>query len=97
MNGPSLENENEVFKIVKKAVASYELLDHLKNRIGGKYNAIKKSDVAVQTVINLNMEENQQNAEAALENLEQEHNKEYIQTNFESDESCSSEKDKNDY
>ena len=43
------------------------------------------------------MEENQQNTEAALENLEQEHNKEYIQTNFESDESCSSEKDKNDY
>ena len=54
MNGPSFENENEVFKIVEKAVASYELLDHLKNRIGGKYNTIKKSDGAAQTVINLN-------------------------------------------
>ena len=38
------------------------------------------------------MEEIQQNKEAALENLEQEHNKQYAQTNFESGESCTSDK-----
>ena len=79
INGPSLENKNEVLKIVKTAVANYESLDLLKNIIVGKYNANKKSDVAIQIVIDLKMEKNQQNTEAALENLEQEYNKKYIQ------------------
>ena len=35
MNGPSLENKNEVLKIVEKSAANYESLDHPKNRIGG--------------------------------------------------------------
>ena len=34
MSGPSLENENEVLKIVEKAVGNYESLDHQKHRIG---------------------------------------------------------------
>ena len=61
-NGPFLENENEVLKIVEEAAhyANYESLDHLKNRISGKYNTIKKIDVAFQTVIDLNMEEIEQ-------------------------------------
>ena len=42
-------------------------------------------------------EESQQNTEAAFENLEQEHSREYIQTNFESDKTCSSEEDENEY
>lgn len=63
-----------------------ESLDLWKNRICGKYNTNKKTDVAVQTVIDLNMEEIQQNIQTTLQNLEKEHNKEYIQTNFESDE-----------
>ena len=79
INGPSLENKNEVLKIVKTAVANYESLDLLKNIIVGKYNANKKSDVAIQIVIDLKMEKNQQNTEVALENLEQEYNKKYIQ------------------
>ena len=37
------------------------------------------------------MEEIQQNTEETLEKLEEEQNQEYIQTDFESDESCSSE------
>ena len=61
INGPSLENKNEVLKIVKTAVANYESLDLLKNIIVGKYNANKKSDVAIQIVIDLKMEKNQQN------------------------------------
>ena len=73
-----------------------ESLDRWKNRIGGKYNTNKKTDVAVQTVIDLNMEEIQENIQTTLENLENEH-KEYIQTNFESDESYSSEEDENEY
>ena len=79
INGPSLENKNEVLKIVETAVVNYESLVLLKNRIVGKYNANKKSDAAIQIVIDLKMEKNQQNTEAALENLEQEHNKRYIQ------------------
>ena len=59
-----------------------------------EYNSNNKSDVAVQTVIDLNIEEVQQNTEPTQENLEQEHSQVYIQTNFESDESCSSEEDK---
>ena len=74
-----------------------ESLDLWKNRICGKYNTNKKIDVAVQTVIDLNMEEIQQNIQTTLQNLKKEHNKEYIQTNFESDESYSSEEDENDY
>ena len=73
-----------------------ESLDLWKNRICGKYNTNKKTDVAVQTVIDLNMEEIQENIQTTLENLEKEH-KEYIQTNFESDESYSSEEDENEY
>ena len=73
-----------------------ESLDRWKNRIGGKYSTNKKTDVAVQTVIDLNMEEIQENIQTTLENLEKEH-KEYIQTNFESDESYSSEEDENEY
>ena len=57
MNGPSFENNNKVLKIVEKAVGNYESLGHRKNRIGVKYNNNKKSDVAVQTVIDLNTEE----------------------------------------
>ena len=57
MNGPSFENNNKVLKIVEKAVGNYESLGHRKNRIGVKYNTNKKSDVAVQTVIDLNTEE----------------------------------------
>ena len=49
-------------------------------------NILKKSDVTVQTVTDINMEEIKQNTEVTLKNLEQEHNKEYIKTNFESDE-----------
>ena len=49
-------------------------------------NILKKSDVIVQTVTDINMEEIKQNTEVTLKNLEQEHNKEYIKTNFESDE-----------
>ena len=60
------------------------------------YNTNKKSDVAVETVIDLNTEEIKQKIEAALENLEEEHYK-GIQIYFESDESCSSEEDKDDY
>lgn len=78
MNGPSPKNKNEVLKIMEKAVLNYESLDHWKNRIGGKYNTKKKSDVAVQTVVDLNMKKVQQNTEAALESPEQEHNKEYV-------------------
>ena len=66
-----------------------------KNRIGEKYNTNKKIDVAVPTVIDLNMKKIQQNTEATLENLEQKHNKEYI--NFERDEICSSKEDEDDY
>ena len=48
MNGSSLENENELLKIVEKAVANYESLDDQINRVGGeKYNANKKNVVAV--------------------------------------------------
>ena len=85
MSGPSLENENEVLKIVEKAVGNFESLDHQKHRIGWKYTK-KKSDVTVQTVTDINMEEIKQNTEVILKNLEQEHNKEYVKTNFESDE-----------
>ena len=49
-------------------------------------NILKKSDVTVQTVTDINMEEIKQNTEVTLKNLEQEHNKECIKTNFESDE-----------
>ena len=56
MNGSSLENENEVLKIVEKAVANYESLDDQINRVGEKYNANKKNVVAVQMVIGLHME-----------------------------------------
>lgn len=57
MNGSSLENENELLKIVEKAVANYESLDDQINRVGGeKYNANKKNVVAVQMVIGLHME-----------------------------------------
>ena len=57
MNGSSLENENELLKIVEKAVANYEFLDDQINRVGGeKYNANKKNVVAVQMVIGLHME-----------------------------------------
>ena len=66
-----------------------------KNRIGEKYNTNKKIDVAVPTVIDLNMKKIQQNTEATLKNLEQKHNKEYI--NFERDEICSSKEDEDDY
>ena len=62
-----------------------------------EYNSNNKSDVAIQTVIDLNIEEVQQNTEPTQENLEQEHSQVYIQTNFESDESCSSEEDKDHY
>ena len=56
-NGSSLENENELLKIVEKAVANYESLDDQINRVGGeKYNANKKNVVAVQMVIGLQME-----------------------------------------
>ena len=56
-NGSSLENENELLKIVEKAVANYESLDDQINRVGGeKYNANKKNVVAVQMVIGLHME-----------------------------------------
>ena len=34
MNGLSLENQNEVLKIVEKSLANYESLDHWKSRIG---------------------------------------------------------------
>ena len=47
MNGSSLENENELLKIVEKAVANYESLDDQINRVGEKYNANKKNVVAV--------------------------------------------------
>ena len=73
MNGPSLENEDKVLKYVERAVANYEPLDHQRNRIVQKYNINKKSDVAVQTVIYLNMEEIKQNTETTLDNPEQEH------------------------
>ena len=56
MNGSSLENENELLKIVEKAVANYESLDDQINRVGEKYNANKKNVVAVQMVIGLQME-----------------------------------------
>ena len=57
MNGSSLENKNELLKIVEKAVANYESLDDQINRVGGeKYNANKKNVVAVQMVIGLHME-----------------------------------------
>ena len=57
MNGSSLENANELLKIVEKAVANYESLDDQINRVGGeKYNANKKNVVAVQMVIGLHME-----------------------------------------
>ena len=56
MNGSSLENENELLKIVEKAVANYESLDDQINRVGEKYNANKKNVVAVQMVIGLHME-----------------------------------------
>ena len=55
-NGSSLENENELLKIVEKAVANYESLDDQINRVGEKYNANKKNVVAVQMVIGLQME-----------------------------------------
>ena len=55
-NGSSLENENELLKIVEKAVANYESLDDQINRVGEKYNANKKNVVAVQMVIGLHME-----------------------------------------
>ena len=87
MNGPSPENKNKVLNIMEKAVLNYESLDHWKSRIGGIYNIKKESDVAVQAVVDLSMEEIQQNIEAALESLEQEHNKEHMQTNYESAES----------
>ena len=92
MNGLSLENQNEVLKIIEKLLANYESLDHWKSRIGEQYSTNKKKDVEIETVTDLNMEEIQQNKEAALENLEQEHNKQYAQTNFESGESCTSDK-----
>ena len=56
MNGSSLENANELLKIVEKAVANYESLDDQINRVGEKYNANKKNVVAVQMVIGLHME-----------------------------------------
>ena len=56
MNGSSLENKNELLKIVEKAVANYESLDDQINRVGEKYNANKKNVVAVQMVISLHME-----------------------------------------
>ena len=56
MNWSSLENENELLKIVEKAVANYESLDDQINRVGEKYNANKKNVVAVQMVIGLHME-----------------------------------------
>ena len=56
MNESSLENENELLKIVEKAVANYESLDDQINRVGEKYNANKKNVVAVQMVIGLHME-----------------------------------------
>ena len=59
-DGPFLENKNEVLKIVEEAAANYESLDHLKNRISGKYNTTKKIDVAFKTLIDLNMEEIEQ-------------------------------------
>lgn len=71
MNGLSLENQNEVLKIVEKSLANYESLDHWKSRIGEKYSSNKKKDVEIETVIDLNKEEIQQNKEVALENLEQ--------------------------
>ena len=74
MNGLFLENEKEVLKIVEKAVANYECLDHRENRAEEIYKANKKCYLAVQTVIDLN-KEFQQNTEVTLENLEQEHSK----------------------
>ena len=97
MNGPSLKNEDEVLETVKKGVANYEPLLYQKSRIVEKYNTNKKSDIADQTVIDLNFKEIKQNTEATLENLEQEHDKKYIQTSSESDESCSSEEDEDSY
>ena len=43
MNGPSLENKNEVLKILEKSVTNYQSLDHWKNKVGGKYNTNKKN------------------------------------------------------
>ena len=43
MNGPSLENKNEVLKILEKSVTNYQSLDHWENKVGGKYNTNKKN------------------------------------------------------
>ena len=55
VNDVSLENKEVVIKVVADTVQRYDCMNHCKNKNSRKYNGSMKIDIAVQSILDLNI------------------------------------------